>query len=205
MRCNISNLFLGSLFSFLVFYHNNWCLYTHIWTYPTSNTCPSQWGIHTRTHTHPFRPWQGTLTTCTATALRPTIGRRSPPQASPPLNALAWALRRRPTACSTSSGAGAGAQVRIYIYIYLMIFKSIFEFILQPRKSNTPASQNLQISSAANKLEFNGYKTHRQLVVHFTYIRDPSLFSSSAYRSCFLYVFLLLQLQISQNHASIDS
>ena len=54
------------------------------------------------------RPPQATSpsTTCTASARRPTPGRRCRPPAPAPPHASPWASRRRPTGCSTSSGAG---------------------------------------------------------------------------------------------------
>ena len=63
----------------------------------------------------PLPPRQCSLTTCTATARRPTLGRRSPPPAPPPPNACSWALRRHPTACSTSSGAHAMSVLTMVI------------------------------------------------------------------------------------------
>ena len=60
----------------------------------------------------PRRPPQATSTTCTASARRPTPGRRCPRPAPAPPRATTWALRRRPTACSTSSEAMAAAVTR---------------------------------------------------------------------------------------------
>jgi hypothetical protein len=53
----------------------------------------------------PRRPPQASVTTCTASARRPTPGRRCSPPALARPGATAWASRRRPTGCSTSSGA----------------------------------------------------------------------------------------------------
>ena len=49
-------------------------------------------------------PQEASLTTYTASARRSTPGRRCPLPALPPYRATPLALRRRPTACSTSSG-----------------------------------------------------------------------------------------------------